>query len=186
MTTNKGHCMCTHDGGSIRRAAGVAGGRRWFTLTRSTATDDVHGRIRLGFTWDVTARSLLQLKLGVLERIFAQRLEILCMLKPVLPQTALRWTTAFEQSKRDVQVGLVVTCHSHEQAAAAPQLAHHRGHRELAMATALLVMQVMASHFYPMQACQIMALGAVFEQQVSCAEPRHRQQGRLERFCVRA
>ncbi|KAK9800258.1 hypothetical protein WJX73_008605 [Symbiochloris irregularis] len=80
---------------SLRR-----GGRRWFTLMRNSASDDVHGRIRLGFTWDVSARSLLQLKLDVLERVYAQRLEILCMLKPVPIMTSQRWISAYEASKQ--------------------------------------------------------------------------------------
>lgn len=62
---------------------------------RDRATDDVSGRIRLGFAWDVSARSLLRLKLAVLERIYAQRQEILCMLRPVLPQTSVRWVAAY-------------------------------------------------------------------------------------------
>ena len=70
----------------------LAGARRWHTLMRSRATDDVSGRIRLGFAWDMSARSLLRLKLATLERVYAQRLEILCMLRPVSPQAALRWT----------------------------------------------------------------------------------------------
>ena len=67
---------------------------------RSVASDDVHGRIRLGFTWDVSARSLLQLKLDVLERVYAQRLEILCMLKPVQVSASQRWITAYAEHKR--------------------------------------------------------------------------------------
>ena len=47
--------------------------------------------MQLSFAWDVTARSLLNLKLAALERVLAQRTEILCMLNPVDAATALAW-----------------------------------------------------------------------------------------------
>lgn len=62
---------------------------------RGQASDEVFSRIRLGFAWDVSARSLMHLKLNVLERVYAQRMEILCMLRPVPPQVAFKWMNAF-------------------------------------------------------------------------------------------
>ena len=50
------------------------------------------GRLQLAFAWDVTARSLLTLKLRCLEHVLQQRREILCMLSPVGAQQALHWT----------------------------------------------------------------------------------------------
>ena len=44
---------------------------------RRSAADAVRGSIRLSFSWDVTARSLLNLKLAALERVLAQRTEVL-------------------------------------------------------------------------------------------------------------
>ncbi|KAK9815754.1 hypothetical protein WJX72_009012 [[Myrmecia] bisecta] len=71
---------------SLRR-----GSKRWYTLARRSAHDSVAGRLKLGFAWDVTARSLLTLKLAMLERVLAQRVEILCMLQPVPAQVAADW-----------------------------------------------------------------------------------------------
>ena len=51
----------------------------------------VSGQLQLGFAWDVTARSLLSLKLAALENVLAQRQEILCALDPVPAATVLRW-----------------------------------------------------------------------------------------------
>ena len=65
--------------------------QQWYTLTRSNAHDRVSGRLRMGFSWEITVRSLLTLKLSIMERVLAQRVEILCMLHPVLPQKALGW-----------------------------------------------------------------------------------------------
>lgn len=58
---------------------------------RRTAGDKVSGAVRLSFAWDVTARSLLTLKLNALERVMAQRVEVLCMLNPVTADIALQW-----------------------------------------------------------------------------------------------
>lgn len=58
---------------------------------RRSAADNVSGSIRLSFAWDVTARSLLNLKLTALERVLAQRTEVLCMLNPVPVETAIKW-----------------------------------------------------------------------------------------------
>lgn len=58
---------------------------------RRSASDKVGGAIKLSFAWDVTARSLLTLKLNALERVLAQRVEVLCMLNPVKAETALQW-----------------------------------------------------------------------------------------------
>ncbi len=45
----------------------------------------------MGFSWEITVRSLLTLKLSIMERVLAQRIEILRMLHPVLPDKALDW-----------------------------------------------------------------------------------------------
>ena len=58
---------------------------------RRDAGDVVSGQLQLGFAWDVTARSLLSLKLAALENVLAQRQEILCALSPVPAATVLRW-----------------------------------------------------------------------------------------------
>ena len=63
----------------------------WYDLMRRSAEDKVSGAIRLSFAWDVTARSLLTLKLSALERVLAQRVEVLCMLNPVSAETAMEW-----------------------------------------------------------------------------------------------
>lgn len=59
---------------------------------RRDAGDAVSGRLQLGFNWDVTARSLLSLKLAALENVLNQRQEILCALNPVPASAAQRWT----------------------------------------------------------------------------------------------
>ena len=46
------------------------------------------GQLQLRFVWEVTARSLLTIKLHALERVLDQRREILAALQPVLPETA--------------------------------------------------------------------------------------------------
>ena len=43
--------------------------RKWYTLMRRDAGDTVSGRLQLGFAWDMTARSLLSLKLAALEGV---------------------------------------------------------------------------------------------------------------------
>lgn len=67
------------------------GRKMWYDLMRRSAEDKVSGAIRLSFAWDVTARSLLTLRLKALERVLAQRVEVLCMLDPVSAETALSW-----------------------------------------------------------------------------------------------
>lgn len=64
---------------------------------RRSAGDSVSGSIRLSFSWDVTARSLLNLKLAALERVLAQRTEVLCMLSPTSADMALKWATEDSQ-----------------------------------------------------------------------------------------
>ena len=68
---------------------------------RRSAADRVSGSVKLSFAWDVTARSLLNLKLAALERVLAQRTEVLCMLNPTTADTALRWAL------EDAQQGLL-------------------------------------------------------------------------------
>lgn len=65
--------------------------RHWFTLRRRDAADAVSGRLQLEFAWDVTARSLLSLKLAALENVLCQRTEILCALNPVPAAKAFGW-----------------------------------------------------------------------------------------------
>lgn len=67
---------------------------KWYTLMRRAAGEEVGGRVRLAFEWDITARGLLALKLAALERVLAQRTEILCMLHPVTPSGAAAWSAA--------------------------------------------------------------------------------------------
>lgn len=64
---------------------------------RRSAGEAVSGSIRLSFAWDVTARSLLNLKLAALERVLAQRTEVLCMLSPTNADTALKWANEDSQ-----------------------------------------------------------------------------------------
>jgi len=64
------------------KVATLAGSKHWFPLMRRSAADAARGSIRLSFSWDVTARSLLNLKLATLERVLAQRSEV-----PLLPVT---------------------------------------------------------------------------------------------------
>lgn len=60
---------------------------------RRDGKDAVGGQLRLAFAWDVTARSLMSLMLKALEHVLQQRREILCMLAPVSPHTAMTWST---------------------------------------------------------------------------------------------
>eukprot|EP00887_Chlorella_sp_A99_P007742 scaffold20.g7742.t1 len=66
----------------------------WFPLMRRGAGDSVTGRLQLRFQWEITARGLLTIKLHALERVLAQRREILAALTPVGPQVVLRWKPA--------------------------------------------------------------------------------------------
>ena len=49
------------------------------------------GQVQLRIVWEVTARSLLTIKLHALERVLAQRREILAALQPVPPTLARQW-----------------------------------------------------------------------------------------------
>lgn len=82
-----------------------AGSKHWYTLMRRDAGDAVSGRLQLGYAWDVTARSLLGLKLAALENVLSQRQEILCALNPVPAHVAHRWT--LESTKPDKAGGQV-------------------------------------------------------------------------------
>ncbi len=68
-----------------------AGTPLWFPLMRRSAADTVSGQLQLRFQWDVTARGLLAIKLAALERVLAQRREILAALQPVPVRKALDW-----------------------------------------------------------------------------------------------
>ena len=70
----------------------AAGNKTWYPLMRRDGKDAVGGQLRLGFAWDVTARSLMSLMLKALEHVLQQRREILCMLAPVSPHTAMTWS----------------------------------------------------------------------------------------------
>ncbi len=84
----------------------TAGSKHWYTLMRRDAGDAVSGQLQLGFNWDVTARSLLSLKLAALENVLSQRQEILCALNPVPASTAQRWTRdAHKAQDAAAQVG---------------------------------------------------------------------------------
>ena len=57
-------------------------------------------QVRLAFEWDITAKGLLALQLGAMERVLAQRQEILCMLSPVLAPHALAWAKQKEPHRQ--------------------------------------------------------------------------------------
>ena len=69
------------------------GAERWVTLTRRSAADTVAGRVKLTFGWDVSPRGLLALKIRALERVLAQRLEVVMALTPVPAAVALAWAS---------------------------------------------------------------------------------------------
>lgn len=68
-----------------------AGTPLWLPLARRDAGDAVSGQLQLRFVWEVTARSLLSIKLHALERVLAQRQEILAALQPVQPAVVRSW-----------------------------------------------------------------------------------------------
>jgi hypothetical protein len=68
-----------------------AGTPLWLPLMRRDAGDAVAGQLQLRFVWEVTARSLLTIKLHALERVLAQRREILAALQPVAPEVVRGW-----------------------------------------------------------------------------------------------
>lgn len=68
-----------------------AGTPLWLPLARRDAGDAVSGQLQLRFVWEVTARSLLTIKLHALERVLAQRQEILAALQPVPPAVVRAW-----------------------------------------------------------------------------------------------
>lgn len=63
----------------------------WFPLMRRTSSDVVSGRVQLRFSWDITTRGLLAIKLAALERVLAQRQEILAALQPITANTSMHW-----------------------------------------------------------------------------------------------
>ncbi|BDA48868.1 probable vacuolar protein sorting-associated protein 13A at C-terminar half [Coccomyxa sp. Obi] len=81
------------------------GSKHWYTLMRRDAADTVSGQLQLGFAWDVTARSLLSLKLAALENVLAQRQEILCALNPVPASVTQRWTREALKAPEDNNQG---------------------------------------------------------------------------------
>jgi hypothetical protein len=52
--------------------------------------------LQLRFVWEVTARSLLTIKMHALERVLAQRQEILAALQPVPPLVVRGWAPTEE------------------------------------------------------------------------------------------
>ena len=78
---------------------------------RRDGKDAVGGQLRLAFAWDVTARSLMSLMLKALEHVLQQRREILCMLAPVSPHTAMTWSTPGSSAASTAT--LQVTLHLH-------------------------------------------------------------------------
>ena len=75
-----------------------------YTLRRRGPSDEVTGTVALGFAWDITARSLLLMKLATLERVLAQRVEILCMLRPTPSRSVQGWVIADAQPPEADQV----------------------------------------------------------------------------------
>ena len=82
----------------------ATGSQHRYKLRRQAPRDSVTGDICLGFAWDVTARSLLGMKLATLERVLAQRVEILCLLRPTSPRAVQHWVDqdAASQSTRNL------------------------------------------------------------------------------------
>ena len=70
----------------------------WFPLMRRSAGDTVSGQLQLRFQWDVSARGLLSIKLSALERVLAQRREILAALQPIPARTALEWSKPTQEA----------------------------------------------------------------------------------------
>ena len=70
------------------------------------------GSLRLAFSWDVTARSLMSLMLKALEHVLQQRREILCMLSPISPYTAITWSSpgSSAASTATLQVSMTASC----------------------------------------------------------------------------
>jgi hypothetical protein len=93
---------------AVWEVAAPRAGSRWYTLMRRSPTDEVSGSLRLAFEWDVTARGLLTLKLHALERVLQQRVEILCMLRPVPLAVAETWEVATANTRRWRRVGLPI------------------------------------------------------------------------------
>ena len=60
--------------------------------------------MRLAFEWDITAKGLLALQLSAMERVLAQRQEILCMLSPVLAARAMAWAKLQDPRHHDAKV----------------------------------------------------------------------------------
>ena len=79
---------------------------------RRDARDAVCGSLRLAFSWDVTARSLMSLMLKALEHVLQQRREILCMLSPIPPHTAITWSSpgSSAASTATLQVSMPASC----------------------------------------------------------------------------
>lgn len=63
----------------------------WYPLLRPDGSRTSCGRLTLGFHWEVTSRSLLELRMRVLERVLGQRKEILASLTPLGPAEAREW-----------------------------------------------------------------------------------------------
>ena len=68
------------------------------------------GRLQLEFAWDVTARSLLSLKLAALENVLCQRTEILCALNPVPAAKAFRWIQKGVDHAKGLSAGKTSPC----------------------------------------------------------------------------
>ena len=90
-------CSCTTNEAAQSHLRCRAGSKHHYTLRRSGPSDEVTGTIALGFAWDITARSLLLMKLATLERVLAQRVEILCLLRPTAPRVVQAWVEADAQ-----------------------------------------------------------------------------------------
>ena len=90
----------------------AAGSKHTYTLRRSGPSDEVTGTIALGFAWDITARSLLLMKLATLEGVLAQRVEILCMLRPTPSRSVQGWVEADAQAPKLEQVTLYLESQS--------------------------------------------------------------------------
>lgn len=55
----------------------------WYMLTRRSGQQHITGQIKLAFEWTFTREAILQLEVVELERILAQKLEVLAMLQPL-------------------------------------------------------------------------------------------------------
>lgn len=67
-----------------------------FVLSRRSADEEVSGKVRLRFEWEVTPHSLLLVRLRATEKMLTERLEILSLMRPI---STSDWESAMEKAK---------------------------------------------------------------------------------------